>query len=111
MTTEELVALYATTADELWAAIGTKSNRFYHVEKRIRRELRERGIEAQRQLLPLLESENSYVRLEAACAALAFASELAVPVLEDLAFVEWGLIRFNAGMTLKCWREGKPLDI
>lgn len=69
-------------------------------------ELRRRGLEAQRQLLPLLEDTNLRVRGWAAAHALEFAKEKGESVLTKLA-LQPGLLGFSAQMTLTEWREGR----
>jgi hypothetical protein len=70
------------------------------------RELRSRGPEAQRLLLSLLEHENPSVRADAACYALEFAPERALPVLtamEDLP----GNVGAKVVLFLDGWRSGR----
>lgn len=69
------------------------------------RELRSRGVEAQRALLPLLEHPDPGVRGWAAAHGLEFAPNQAEPTLEDLA--DGGSIGgSSAKMTLEVWRKG-----
>ncbi|WP_141326872.1 DUF2019 domain-containing protein [Myxococcus sp. AB025B] len=67
------------------------------------RELRSRAAAAH--LLPLLKSEDDYVRSCAAAHALEFAPTQGEPVLLELA-AHPGRIRTRAEYTLKAWREG-----
>lgn len=71
------------------------------------RELRSRGIAAQRALLPLLKHENPAVRLAAGAHALEFAPEEGEPALTELAVGDETSIGFDAEMTLEVWREGE----
>jgi Domain of unknown function (DUF2019) len=70
------------------------------------RELRSRGSEAQRLLLTLLSAGNLSVRADAACYALEFAPEHALPVLtamEDLP----GNSGAKVVLLLDGWRSGR----
>lgn len=67
--------------------------------------LRQRGLQAQRALLPLLRHENLVVRLWAACHALEFLSAEGEPVLVALA-QHRGFIGLDADTALKEWRSG-----
>jgi hypothetical protein len=69
------------------------------------RELRTRGLQAQRALLPLLEHPDPGVRGWAAAHGLEFAPDQAEPTLEALAGVD-GLGGSSAKMTLQVWRKG-----
>jgi hypothetical protein len=71
------------------------------------RELRARGIDAQRALLPLLKHEDSAVRLAAGAHALEFAPDDGEPALTELAADDETSIAFDAEMTLEVWREGE----
>jgi Domain of unknown function (DUF2019) len=69
-------------------------------------ELRRRGPDAQRSLLPLLDHENLGVRLWAAAHALEFAPAEGERTLLELEPLP-GFTGFNAGMTLQVWRKGE----
>jgi hypothetical protein len=71
------------------------------------RELRVRGPEAQRALLPLLEHDDPAVRLAAGAHALEFAPEDGEPALTTLAATDETSIAFDAQMTLEVWRGGE----
>jgi hypothetical protein len=71
------------------------------------RELRARGIDAQRALLPLLNHENPAVRLAAGAHALEFAPEAGEPALTELAAEDETSVAFDAEMTLEVWRDGE----
>ena len=71
------------------------------------RELRVRGPEAQRALLPLLRHENPAVRLAAGAHALEFAPEEGEPALTELAAEDETSVAFDAEMTLEVWRAGE----
>jgi hypothetical protein len=70
------------------------------------REIRTRGLEHQRMLLPLLLSRDNGVRAWAAAHALEFEPGQGEAILCDIAKLE-GIEGFNARMTLKVWRESK----
>jgi hypothetical protein len=78
----------------------------WHADKiwKIARELRRRGPEAQRKLLPLLHHLHPVVRGWSATHALGFAPDEALPVLRALA-KEPG-IGFEARITLQEWEKG-----
>jgi uncharacterized protein DUF2019 len=69
------------------------------------RELRSRGLEAQKALLPLLHHSNIHVRVMAAADALEFAPDQGEPVLIEIAQSR-GIAPLNARMTLQEWRKG-----
>ena len=73
----------------------------------IYKELRPRGLDAQRALLPVLRDPDPGVRCWAAIDSLEFATDEAVPVLEYL--VPFGVpIGLSAEIALKRWRSGDP---
>ena len=69
-------------------------------------ELRRRGEESQRALLPLLADKDPGVRLWAGTHALEFAPRSAVPVLKALDSVD-GFYGITASISLDMWRSGK----
>jgi hypothetical protein len=71
------------------------------------RELRARGLEAQRALLPLLKHENPAVRLAAGAHALEFAPGEGEAALAELAAQDETSVAFDAEMTLEVWRDGE----
>ncbi len=71
------------------------------------RELRRRGTEAQRALLPLLEDRDIGVRAWAGAHALEFSAVDGERVLTQIAEIPKSLVSFSAKMTLRQWREGK----
>ena len=71
------------------------------------RELRARGPDAQRALLPLLESDDPAVRLAAGAHALEFAPEAGEPALTELVATDATSIGFDAEMMLQVWRDGE----
>lgn len=77
----------------------------------INRELRARGMEAQRHLLVLLDDPDLGTRCWAAKAVLEFAPREGERVLADLAKHADGLIGFSAEWALEQWNAGalKPL--
>jgi hypothetical protein len=74
---------------------------------RVYRELRSRGLEAQRLLLPLLQDLHLGVRGWAAAPALEFEPSAGEPVLEAMAKDQRGLTGFEAKITLREWRTGR----
>jgi hypothetical protein len=69
-------------------------------------ELRHRGAESQRALLPLLTDDDASVRLWAASHALEFSPRAAEHALQSL--IEVGnLLSFCAQITLEEWRQGR----
>jgi len=108
--TEELVELYRKAASEhgkanLRGDVATGNHAADRIAA-IYRELRSRGLEHQRSLLPLLLSEDRGVREWAAAHSLEFEPGRGEAILIDLAKAE-GMQGFNARMTLKVWHEGK----
>jgi len=95
----ELHGLSSTTGDP------RKAIEQYEVLAASCRELRKRGIEAQRRLEELLDHKTPYVRLWAACHCLEFSSVKAERVLEHLV-KGGGVSGFTAEMTLQEWRKG-----
>ncbi|MEJ0091346.1 MAG: DUF2019 domain-containing protein [Limisphaerales bacterium] len=69
------------------------------------REIRARGLEAQRSLFGLLDHPNEAVRLVAAAHALEFAPEEGATVLELLA-KGTSIHGFSARITLEEWKKG-----
>ena len=104
-----LVVAYREAA--LGHGLGTESgdyrraNRHHDTVAALYRDLRRRGPEAQRELLPLLDDISPYVRAWAAAHALDFAPDRGEPVLQRLAVVS-GVFRLTAEATLKEWRNG-----
>ncbi|MFG0275815.1 MAG: DUF2019 domain-containing protein [Phycisphaerales bacterium] len=70
-------------------------------------ELRHRGEDAQRKLLPLLRDRDPSVRCWAAAHALDFAPHEGAPVLQSLAQNQCGFLGFGAKMTLREWEAGR----
>ncbi len=110
-TSEDLVQIVKSLAIERGQALEVsdpkRANLLYKDLANICREIRSRGVETQRQLLPLLDSEDVYVRLWVATCALEFDATRAVPILEEIDQNGSPLVGFTAGMVLKQWREGK----
>jgi hypothetical protein len=104
---EELVQEYEQSAIAYGQALNAADHRAANrAADRIigaYRELRSRA--AASHLLPLLRSEDDYVRSFVAAHALEFAPEQGEPVLQELA-ARPGLRRTPAEYTLKAWREG-----
>jgi hypothetical protein len=81
------------------------ANRRHDLIAGVYRELRRRGDDAQRELLPLLNDIDERVRAWAAAHALEFAPDQGEPVLKRLA-TKSGAIGLNAQMTLEQWSKG-----
>ncbi|WP_257463328.1 DUF2019 domain-containing protein [Archangium lipolyticum] len=113
--TEELVEKTRALSSERWRAIYAgkpkEGNRMFDLLVAIDRELRARGLEAQRQLLKLLDDPDPGTRCWAAASVLEFAPSEGERVLTELAKPPNGLVGFSAERTLKQWRAGtfKPL--
>ena len=75
----------------------------------------EKNPEFAKECIPLLlDSDNVFVRTEAAsyCLALHQDVEMAEHVLEEISSNhDYGIFRFNAEMTLKVWREKGELQL
>jgi len=91
--------LSSTTGDHCQA------NKEYKTLAEICKELRRRGIDAQKHLLSLLDNKTPYVRLWAASHSLEFSPKSAENVLEHLAKCG-GVPGFDAEITLQEWRKG-----
>jgi hypothetical protein len=115
LSTEQLVEMARITSAERWRAIHAgkprDGNRMFDLLVAINRELRARGIEAQRQLLMLIDDPDQGTRCWTAKAVLEFAPEEGERVLADLAKHADGLIGFSAEWALEEWKAGtlKPL--
>ncbi len=83
-----------------------KGNKASDLLTKIYAELRHRGLESQRALLPLLKDSNPGVRLWSASHVLEFSPSDGECVLEDL--IPTGkLLGLCAQTTLEEWREGR----
>jgi Domain of unknown function (DUF2019) len=106
---EELTTAYAKAASEHGAATAAgnpdRANECHDMVASVYRELRARGPDAQRALLPLIGYADDAVRYWAASHALEFAPDQGEPVLAELARSR-GLSAFNAKMTLREWQKG-----
>jgi hypothetical protein len=83
------------------------ANKMANMVSSVYSELRRRGAEAQRALLPLLHNENPGVRLWVASHALEFSPIDGEPVLVELASTYHSFTGMTAQVTLSQWREGK----
>ena len=107
---EEFRRLSAEHGHELEAGSPRVANRRFDTLVAIRRELRSRGPDAQRQLLILLADPDPSTRSWAARSVLEFAPSEGEQVLEELSRTQRNSIGFSADWTLKRWKEGvKPL--
>ena len=105
----ELVSVYAEAA----AIHGRTSsegdhrlaNEQHDVVADVYRELRARGLEAQRALLALLDHPDHSVRSWAGSHALEFSPDDGQRTLGELAATD-DLVGFNAEITLETWRQG-----
>jgi hypothetical protein len=106
----DLVQRYESAAIQYGAASANSdlkaTNRQHSIISDIYRELRQRGVEAQSSLLPLLEHNDVAVRQWAAAHTLEFAPAKGEPILESIASGPPGMDRFSAEMTLEQWRKG-----
>ena len=113
--TEELIEKTRTLSAERWRAIYAgkpkDGNRMFDLLVAIHRELRARGLEAQHQLLRLLDDSVPGTRCWAATSVLEFAPVDGERVLADLAKNAEGLVGFSAEWALEKWKAGtlKPL--
>lgn len=107
--TQELIALYERAASEHGLSITRRNFRAGNpaADKiaAIYREIRNRGVEHQRMLLPLLLNTDIGVRGWTAAHALEFEARQGEAILTDIAKGD-GLEAFSAEMTLKVWRAG-----
>jgi hypothetical protein len=113
--TEQLVEKTRALSAERWRAIYAgkpkDGNRMFDLLVAIHKELRARGIEAQRQLLRLLDDPDPGIRCWVATAVLEFAPAEGERVLTDIAEHADGLVGFSAEWALEKWKAGtlKPL--
>jgi hypothetical protein len=113
--TEQLVEktriLSAERMRAIYAGKPKDGNRMFDLLVAIHRELRARGIEAQRQLLVLLDDPDLGTRCWTATAVMEFAPREGERVLADLARNAGGLVGFSAEWALEEWKAGtlKPL--
>jgi Domain of unknown function (DUF2019) len=110
LSSQELADLFTAAAiartgaiNELKPKVG---NRHFDMMTDIYLELKSRGIDAQRMLLPLIGHADPDVRFNAAALALEFAPALAEPVLESLKQLH-GFVGYEAKLTLEMWAEGE----
>jgi hypothetical protein len=107
---EALVRRYAEAAGQHGRATEAgdhkKANQAHEAIASVYRELRSRGLEAQRALLVLLDDSEPGVRLWAASHALEFSPADGERVLSSMANVPKSFLSFSADMTLRQWREG-----
>jgi hypothetical protein len=108
--TEGLIEQARTLSAERWRVIYAgkpkEANRMYDLLVAIRGELRARGIEAQRQLLKLLDDPDPGTRCWAAGSVLEFAPSEGEQVLTEIAKHVDGLVGFSAERTLEQWKAG-----
>jgi Domain of unknown function (DUF2019) len=109
LSTEELVRLYREAASVHGQANRSRDYRAGNpaadTVAAIYREIRSRGVEHQRRLLPLLLSADDGIRGWAAAHALELEPGQGEAILLDIAKLN-GLQGFSARMTLKVWRGG-----
>jgi hypothetical protein len=103
--TEQLVAIYRQAALEHSHSDGAAGNAAADRIAAVYRELRSRGLEHQKRLLPLLLREDDGVRVWAAAHALEFEPRQGEAILSEIA-KGMGMKAFSAKMALKSWREG-----
>ena len=83
------------------------ANRAYDALAEVSLELRRRGADAQRALIPLLEHPDAGVRAWAGAHALEFCPEQGEPALMRVAAIPGSLVGLSAEMTLRQWYDGK----
>ncbi len=107
----ELIKMYTEAASRHGAATESgdykEANRQHDVVAKVYRELRRRGSDAQRALLPLLAEQDLGVRTWAAAHALEFAPAEGKRVLAAAAEVPNSLVSLSAKMTLREWEAGR----
>lgn len=105
----ELVSAYAEVARANGSASDDgdhkKANKAFDRIASIYTEVRRRGVEAQKALLPLLFDADPWVRLWSATHALDFAAAEGAAVLERLVGAK-GALAVDARYTLEAWRNG-----
>jgi len=110
-TTDALVQMFRAVASGRGAALEKAdpktANRLYRQMAKLYAEIKHRGTQAQRQILPLLDDEDASVRASAATYALEFDARAAEPVLEKIDREERNLCGLTAQMVLKQWKAGK----
>ncbi|WP_375770879.1 DUF2019 domain-containing protein [Archangium gephyra] len=108
--TERLVEEYGViSADhgrDIEAGRPKAANRKYDVLVAMRQEFRERGAEAQRKLLKLIDAPEPGTRYWVASFALAFAPGEGERVLAELAKIPNSFVAFTAGLALEQWKAG-----
>jgi hypothetical protein len=95
----------AEHGDFMAAREPRKANARFDKMAKIYIELRRRGAEAQRQLLPLLRSDNPHVRFWAASYALDFEPAQGIQSIRFLE-KEPGTLGASAKMTIRQWQKG-----
>jgi hypothetical protein len=103
---EEFRKLSAEHGHALEASNPRAANRRFDTLVAIRRELRSRGPDAQRQLLKLLADPEPSTRSWSARSVLEFAPSEAEQVLEEISRTQRNAIGFTADLTLEQWRKG-----
>ncbi|WP_075335892.1 DUF2019 domain-containing protein [Archangium gephyra] len=110
LSTERLVEEYGLISAEhgrdIEAGRPKAANRKYEVLVAMRKELRERGTEAQRQLLMLIDAPEPGTRYWVASFALAFAPDEGERVLAELSKTPKSFVGFTAGLALEQWKAG-----
>lgn len=110
-TIEELVAIFAAVAVNQNAALecsrNAEYNRLYRQMEKIEEQLKARGGDQRRALLPLYGHPNPTVRFKAAIATLAFAPREAREVLQLIKDRKEFPIAMNASQMLSAIDEGR----
>lgn len=110
LTTEGLVEEFRTLSaghgHDIEEGKPKAANRKYDALITIRKELRARGMEADRHLLGLLDDPEPGTRYWAASSVLDFAPKEAERVLSELANLPKSLVGFTAELTLQQWKAG-----
>jgi len=103
---EEFGVLSAGHGRDIEGAKPKAANRKFDVLVEIQRELRSRGVEAQQQLLQLIDDAEPGTRYWVSSFALEFAPSEGERVLAELAKIPRSLVGFTAKLTLEQWKEG-----
>ena len=107
---EQLVGIYEGVSVEEFDALELGDmpsvRKLFSKLKSVDQEIRARGIEARRKMLPLLNHRNPQVRINAAKALLAIAPQEARSALELLAFRGPSIQRLDARMCIRHLEEG-----
>jgi hypothetical protein len=107
---EKLIAKYVEAAKRHGEATdcgdNKTANKQYKVIEKCYSELMAHGEVGIRELIPLLDDPNNFVRLWAASHLLHVEPTRAKQILANLSGIKGSLVGFNADMVLKEWEKG-----